>query len=110
MITLDGNEYRRGEDRCWRTAHLDGEWEASLEMSEALDEIERLSKIVDSLAWLNDNSYDLRSVSVPTGGDDYDVEWVVISHHMDKPREREIGRGRSAQAALRIAAEKARTT
>jgi hypothetical protein len=80
------------------------------DIREAGREIERLIAIVDRLSWLNDNSYDLRCIDVPTGGDDYDVEWVVISHHMDKPREREVGRGWSADEALRIAAEKASRT
>lgn len=44
------------------------------------------------LDWLRDNSCDLRCIDVPTGGDDSDVHWVVIEHHMAKPHEREIGR------------------
>ena len=43
------------------------------------------------LNWLRDECCDLRCISVPTGGDDYDVRWVVIQHHMAEPREREIG-------------------
>ncbi|MDW9253148.1 hypothetical protein C7S16_6604 [Burkholderia thailandensis] len=45
------------------------------------------------LDWLRDECCDLRSVSVPTGGDDYEVNWIVIQHHMIAPHEREIGRG-----------------
>ena len=45
------------------------------------------------LDWLHDECCDLRSISVPTGGDDYDINWIVIQHHMAAPHEREIGRG-----------------
>lgn len=38
------------------------------------------------------NSWDLRCISVPTGGDDYDIHWIVIEHHEAEPCEREIGR------------------
>ncbi|WP_179090928.1 hypothetical protein, partial [Burkholderia pseudomallei] len=61
------------------------------------------------LDWLRDECCDLRSVSVPTGGDDYEVNWIVIQHHMTAPHEREIGRGfsddpRDAIDAARIGA------
>ncbi len=62
------------------------------------------------LDWLRDTCCDLRSVNVPTGGDDADVIWVVIEHHMAKPNEREIGRSitddpRGAIDAARAAAK-----
>ena len=44
------------------------------------------------LNWLQANSCDLRCIGVPTGGDDYDINWVVIEHYEAKPHEREIGR------------------
>ena len=44
------------------------------------------------LDFLRDTSCDLRSIDVPTGGDDSDVHWRVIEHYMSEPREREIGR------------------
>ena len=45
------------------------------------------------LDWLRDGCCDLRCISLPTpGGDDSDVRWTVIEHHMAEPREREIGR------------------
>lgn len=43
------------------------------------------------LDWLKRECCDLRCISVPTGGDDHDVRWVVIEHHMAAPHEREIG-------------------
>jgi hypothetical protein len=39
---------------------------------------------------LSSNSWDLRCVSVPTGGDDYDIDWLVIEHHQAPPHERTI--------------------
>jgi len=45
----------------------------------------------ERLDWLRDTCCDLRSVNVPTGGDDAEVHWVVIEHHMAKPHERESG-------------------
>lgn len=50
----------------------------------------------ERLDWLDSEADDLRAVT--TGEDDYD--WVVISHHMAKPHEREIGRGKTARAAI----------
>ena len=46
----------------------------------------------DLLDWLREETCDLRCINEPTGGDDYDVRWIVIRHHMAKPHEREIGR------------------
>ena len=56
-----------------------------------------LEKAMDELEY---QSCDLRCLNVPTGGDDYDIEWVVIEHHMAEPKEREIGRGSSVMKAL----------
>lgn len=47
------------------------------------------SKMID---WLRDETCDLRCINVPTGGDDCDVRWAVIQHHMAEPHEHEIGR------------------
>ena len=44
------------------------------------------------LNWLRKEACDLRCINVPTSGDDCDVRWVVIQHHMSEPYEREIGR------------------
>lgn len=44
------------------------------------------------LDWLQENSCDLRCIGAPTGGDDYDINWIVIEHHQATPHEREIGR------------------
>lgn len=43
--------------------------------------------LFDRLAY---ESWDLRSINVPTGGDDYLVHWIVIEH--DGEEGREIGR------------------
>lgn len=57
------------------------------------------------LDFLRDNTCDLRCIDVPTGGDDSEVDWIVIEHHMAKPHEREIGRGYAddPRAAIRAA-------
>lgn len=49
------------------------------------------------LDWLRDETCDLRCINAPTGGDDYDVRWQVIQHHMAKPHERIIGRSYSEE-------------
>lgn len=53
----------------------------------------------DALAWLEEFTCDLRCVS--TSEDDY--VWNVIEHHMAEPRERVIGWGQTAIAAVREA-------
>nr|WP_279089138.1 hypothetical protein [Comamonas thiooxydans] len=53
----------------------------------------------DALAWLEELTCDLRCVS--TSEDDY--AWNVIEHHMAEPRERVIGWGQTAIAAVRDA-------
>jgi hypothetical protein len=52
---------------------------------------------------LENRCCDLRCRNVPTGGDDYDVEWFVVEHYMQEPREREIGSGRNVMMALMAA-------
>ncbi len=49
---------------------------------------------------LEKRTCDLRCRNVPTGGDDYDVEWFVIEHCMEDPKEREIGSGKNATEAM----------
>ena len=55
---------------------------------------------------LERESWDLRCYNAPTGGDDWDVCWVVIEHHMDAPMEREIGNGSTPQEAIKQAIAK----
>jgi hypothetical protein len=54
---------------------------------------------------LEDECWDVRSRNVPTGGDDYDVEWFVVEHYMADPTEREIGSGKTPIEAVRRALE-----
>ena len=57
--------------------------------------------IVESLLReLEENTCDLRCRNVPTGGDDYDVQWFVVEHHMADPKEREIAVGRDPVEAM----------
>jgi hypothetical protein len=57
--------------------------------------------IVESLLReLEEKTCDLRCRNVPTGGDDYDVQWFVVEHHMAEPKERELGAGRDPIEAM----------
>ena len=67
-------------------------------------EVERLRKDGDRLDWL-DHEVNTLSPAV-TGDDDYD--WVVISHHMAKPHDREIGRANTPRDAIDRAIEAAK--
>lgn len=58
-------------------------------------------------AWLKiieDNCWDVRCVEVTTGGDDADIAWHVVEHHMAAPQERVVGYGLSPLEALQNAA------
>ncbi len=60
--------------------------------------------VVESLVMeLKEQMCDLRCRNVPTGGDDYRVEWFVILHHMDEPKERELGAGEDPTEAMMMA-------
>jgi hypothetical protein len=56
------------------------------------------------LAILEENCWDLRCRDVPLW-DDVDTEWVVIEHHMSKPREREYLPASTPVRAIRNAIE-----
>lgn len=58
------------------------------------------------LSQLEDETCDLRCIDVPTGADDYIIDWVVIEHHLDEPKERIIGRGGNPVDALNDAFSK----
>lgn len=55
---------------------------------------------IEVLEWLQDTCCDLRCVDIPTGGDDADVGWIVIEHHMAEPKERTIGYGNTPLEAI----------
>lgn len=63
----------------------------------------KLPQKVDVAEILESNSWDLRCVNIPTGGDDYDIGWRVIEHHMAEPCERIIGYGTTPLEALKDA-------
>jgi hypothetical protein len=77
-----------------------GHYKAMLEASPTTDtvtlskaEYDALVKDKERLDWLQSHSYDLRCEDVPTaGGDDADIDWIVVAHYQEKPQEREIGR------------------
>lgn len=61
------------------------------------------TQLSDLMRQLEDKTCDLRCRNVPTGGDDYAVEWFVVEHYMAEPKEREIGSGESIMSALTAA-------
>ena len=66
----------------------------------AIREIESLREMRDCLKWVENETCSLQCENIPTGGDDYDVGWRVVSHHMDKPNDRVIGLGRNIVEAV----------
>lgn len=68
-------------------------------------EIEQLQAELDKYEAIEENSWDLRCEDVPTCGDDCDIAWIVIEHHMAKPKERIIGRGKTPLEAIEQASK-----
>ncbi|WP_107495543.1 hypothetical protein [Thalassobius sp. I31.1] len=60
-------------------------------IQEVQRENDRLREDADLLQALEDNLWDLRGVSAPTGGGDSQPGWEVIEHHMAAPKERIVG-------------------
>lgn len=54
----------------------------------------------ERLDWLESEGNSLVSENIPTGGDDYEVRYSVLSYHMDKPFVRTVGVGSSPRAAI----------
>ena len=55
---------------------------------------------------IEENSWDLTCVNSPTGGDDYDILWIVAEHYMAKPKIRQIGYGDTPEGAIKAALNK----
>lgn len=53
-----------------------------------------------ALEIIEQNCWDLRCVSLPTGAGDADIGWEIVEHHMAPPKERIIGRGNSPMKAF----------
>lgn len=71
------------------------QYEAGLTEGRATPPAQAADSVLEDAArldWLQENSCDLRCIGVPTGGDDYDINWIVIEHHQATPHVREIGR------------------
>lgn len=66
------------------------------------DEREKCAKN-DLLNVMEAECWSLRCFNIPTGGDDYDVGWEVVEHHMAKPHDRRIGFGGTPREALAAA-------
>jgi hypothetical protein len=63
----------------------------------------RKSAATDWVNIIEDNCWDLRCTSEPTGGDDSEVLWHVIQHHMAEPHERTIASDLNLTKALQRA-------
>lgn len=57
------------------------------------------TQLLDALA---SNYWDLRCVDIPTGGDDADIDWIVIEHQQGKPSEVEVDRAYKDDPRLAI--------
>lgn len=79
------------------TSEAEARISAEAERDAARAEVELLN-VIERECW------DVRCVDEPTpGGDDGDVGWVVIEHHMAAPNERQVGYGKTPQEAIRAA-------
>lgn len=67
---------------------------------------EHIAELKDALQWLEYESNDLRCYNIPTGGDDYEIGWKVVSHHMTAPEERNEGYGRTPLEAIQAARQR----
>lgn len=54
----------------------------------------KLFEVIEQECW------DVRCISIPTGAGDADVAWEIIEHHMARPKERVVGRGSTPMEAL----------
>lgn len=71
------------------------------ERDELFKEVLDLRKDKSRLDLIEASCWDLRAVDEPhPGGDDGEVAWVIIEHHMAAPKERELSREYSARAAI----------
>lgn len=57
-------------------------------------------RVVDAVKAVEQECWSIKCESYPTGGDDADVGWEVISHWQAKPHDRVEGRGKTPMAAI----------
>lgn len=84
---------------------------AALSQQAPAEDMEQVRKDASLLKALQDNSWDLRCIDLPTpGGDDVEIGWQVIEHYMAKPCERVIGEDfcDNARAAIQDAIDSAK--
>lgn len=93
------------DGRCPTTGELCDPHEQADELMRLLRESLAASAGSGFLDWLEAECVDLRCESVPTGGGDADVVWVVYSHHIAKPQLRQVGSGDTPADAIRDAME-----
>lgn len=94
-ITVFPENDKNGETCCGMTVSDYIKIDKALALlRDKLCEEEKLWKAIE------DNTWDLRCIDEPTGGDDYNVAWIVIEHHMAEPKERQIGYGKTPLEAI----------
>lgn len=71
------------------------------ERNELFKEVLELRKDKARLDLIENSCWDLRCVDEPTpGGDDGDIAWIIIEHHMSAPKERQLAYEYSARRAI----------
>ena len=71
------------------------------ERNELFKEVLELRKDKARLDLIENSCWDLRCVDEPTpGGDDGEVAWIIIEHHMSVPKERQLAYEYSARRAI----------
>lgn len=71
------------------------------ERNELFKEVLELRKDKARLDLIENSCWDLRCVDEPTpGGDDGDIAWIIIEHHMSAPKERQLAYEYSARKAI----------
>jgi len=79
-----------------------------LKWDEIIDQFEVVKPAVPAVPWpenevikvLEENSWDLRCIDIPTGGGDFDIGWIVVGHYLTEPKEHIIGRGKTPAEAI----------
>jgi hypothetical protein len=66
----------------------------------------QLKEIKELFQTLDDNSWNLVCVNIPTEGGDYNIQWRVIEHYMSKPNERILSYGNTPIEAIELAIQK----
>ncbi len=63
-------------------------------------QIAQLKAELETYKAIEENSWDLQCIDIPSGGDDFDIGWIVIEHYQAEPKERIVGRGQTPTEAI----------